>query len=67
MIELASIFVRFAADAVHFASYGTPVGGCHNFRTHWCHSGHSHRVVQNHCVGRASCAVAAVNHVFGDP
>lgn len=55
-------------QSIDFASYGVPTdyGGC-NYGYEWCNSGSSFGVVRSYCLGTGSCAVPAVNGVFGDP
>ncbi|MEO5729220.1 MAG: M12 family metallo-peptidase [Byssovorax sp.] len=53
--------------SVSFASYGTPGGSCGSFSTSSCNAASSASVVNNACLNKASCAVAATNQVFGDP
>ncbi len=52
---------------VGFASYGTPEGGCGRQLPSACHAPASRAVVEQQCLGHASCAVPADNAVFGDP
>ena len=67
-------------EGIEFASYGTPAGGCagsdpatgpsidHNFRTvDACHAGSSENIVEQLCVGKNWCDLAADNGAFGDP
>lgn len=52
---------------VGFASYGTPEGSCGRQLPSACHASASRALVEEQCLGRASCAVPAANAVFGDP
>lgn len=54
-------------DAIDFASYGTPDGSCGNLVAGACHADMSRATVEELCVGRQQCTVAAANTVFGDP
>jgi len=54
---------------VSFASYGTPTGSCMvgSLATDWCHADNSQEIVEQKCLGYASCSISASNGVFGDP
>ncbi len=54
-------------DAVPFASYGTPTGGCGALVQGSCHAAATATMVQRACVFRTRCTINADNAVFGDP
>lgn len=54
-------------DQIAFASYGTPTGECGGFVAGACNATTSTQVVEDLCVGRATCIVPASNGSFGDP
>ena len=55
-------------DTITFASYGTPTGSCGSFVSSSCDAADSRKVVSYKCLGQQSCAVSAVNTIFGgDP
>ncbi|KAJ9559973.1 hypothetical protein OSB04_005133 [Centaurea solstitialis] len=55
-------------SAINFASFGTPFGGCGDFRQGACHAPNSREIVEKTCVGQESCEVTASNNYFAtDP
>jgi hypothetical protein len=54
-------------QAVDFASYGNPSGGCGSFTKNSCDAANAAQLVSSACLGKASCTVAATNANFGDP
>lgn len=52
-----------------FASYGTPLGSCHQgLNVSKCHAPISLRVLKQHCLGKKNCSIMAQNQEFGgDP
>ncbi len=54
-------------DRIVFASYGAPTGACGAFATGTCNATTSVSVVEQLCLGRASCSVPATNGAFADP
>ena len=53
-----------------FASYGTPGGTCGAFTISYyigCHCSYSMRMVENACLNKETCRVAASTKNFGDP
>ncbi|MDC3230546.1 T9SS type A sorting domain-containing protein, partial [Bacteroidota bacterium] len=54
-------------SSIDFASYGTPSGSCNDLSTTFCHIPSSVSIVESYCLGQTSCAIPAVNTMFGDP
>jgi hypothetical protein len=54
-------------QAITFASFGTPTGGCNTFQASSCSAANSTSVVSAACVGKAACSVLASDATFGDP
>ena len=55
-------------SAITFASYGTPSGACGSWRVNAsCNDPNSLAAVQQQCVGKQACTVAAGPPNFGDP
>ncbi|KAI3684908.1 hypothetical protein L6452_34137 [Arctium lappa] len=55
-------------SAINFASFGTPFGGCGDFRQGACHAPNSRDLVEKTCIGQESCEVTASNDYFAtDP
>lgn len=54
-------------SSVDFASYGNPRGSCGSYSIRTCNAATSKTIVQNLCLGKASCKVPASNGTFGDP
>ncbi|HSC89634.1 MAG TPA: hypothetical protein VLC09_20265, partial [Polyangiaceae bacterium] len=56
-------------DAITFASYGMPEGSCSedDLSIGWCDAQTSLGLVEDACLGLASCSMAAENEVFDDP
>ncbi|MCD9642803.1 beta-galactosidase [Datura stramonium] len=52
---------------VEFASYGNPDGACGNLYLGNCTSPNSLKVVQNHCLGKNTCAIPVEREAFDDP
>jgi hypothetical protein len=52
---------------VLFASYGVPQGGCGSLQKGECHSPGSEEKINELCLWKSSCVVAAQNAVFDDP
>ncbi|XP_020223363.1 beta-galactosidase 1 [Cajanus cajan] len=55
-------------SSIKFASFGTPVGSCGNFREGSCHAHKSYDAFQRNCVGQNWCTVTVSPENFGgDP
>ncbi|XP_058743535.1 beta-galactosidase 1-like [Vicia villosa] len=55
-------------SSIKFASFGTPVGSCGNYREGGCHAHKSYDAFQTNCIGQSSCAVTVSPQIFGgDP
>ncbi|XLQ99048.1 hypothetical protein S83_065247 [Arachis hypogaea] len=55
-------------SSIKFASFGTPVGSCGNYREGSCHAHKSYDAFQKSCIGQNSCAVTVAPELFGgDP
>ena len=52
---------------VDFASYGTASGACGQMEQGTCHAERSLEIVQQVCIGQATCSIPATNDLFGDP
>nr|XP_043632613.1 beta-galactosidase 3-like [Erigeron canadensis] len=58
----------FSITSIKFASFGTPLGTCGNFRQGTCHAPSSHDVLSKRCIGKEKCVVTISNNNFGqDP
>ncbi|RZC00781.1 beta-galactosidase 1-like [Glycine soja] len=55
-------------SSIKFASFGTPVGSCGNYREGSCHAHKSYDAFQKNCVGQSWCTVTVSPEIFGgDP
>ncbi|MCI24927.1 beta-galactosidase 1-like [Trifolium medium] len=55
-------------SSIKFASFGTPVGSCGNYREGSCHAHKSYDAFQKNCVGQSTCTVTVSPEIFGgDP
>jgi hypothetical protein len=54
-------------SSVVYANWGSNSGACGKYAKGSCAAGTSASVVQSACVGKASCAISAINSTFGDP
>ncbi|XP_058766863.1 beta-galactosidase 3-like [Vicia villosa] len=54
--------------SIKFASFGTPLGACGNYKQGACHSPSSYAILAKRCVGKSRCVVTIANSNFGqDP
>ncbi|KAE9614605.1 putative beta-galactosidase [Lupinus albus] len=54
-------------SSIKFASFGTPLGTCGNYKQGPCHSPTSYAILEKKCIGKQRCAVTVTNSIFGDP
>ncbi|KAK7250783.1 hypothetical protein RIF29_33454 [Crotalaria pallida] len=55
-------------SSIKFASFGTPLGACGNYKQGACHSPTSYAILAKRCIGKPKCIVTVTNSNFGqDP
>ncbi|KAH1224976.1 Beta-galactosidase 8 [Glycine max] len=67
VVSLECPYPNQVVSSIKFASFGTPLGTCGNFKHGLCSSNKALSIVQKACIGSSSCRIELSVNTFGDP